>query len=611
MDFEYNIPEFYEWIGLAGLRLVISIVLLAFGGWIFGFLISAARRGPVEGFYAVWKTVFSGTLDLANTSVRRTLAMSMLAIQEAVRRKVLVAFAVFVVVILFAGWFLDVKSDDPAKLYLSFVLTASNYLVLILALFLSAFSIPTDMKNKTIYTIVTKPVRAYEIVLGRIIGFSLIGTVILGAMCIVSYFFVVRGLSHRHTVESFQTTQAAGGQAMVTGETTLNNHHRHTFELDADGEGETNLFMGHKHYVRRTGNGADAPIEIGPPVEMLQARNPIYGNLSFLDRTGKPTQTGVNVGHEWLYRSYIEGGTEASAIWSYSGVTADRFENGFDIEMNIRAFRTHKGNIERGVRGKLFLKNPDPNAHFRRSEDIPFVSKEFLTDRHQIPRRIKAEDSTGKMDEVDVFDALTQDGNIQVHIQCTDPGQYLGMARPDMYVLDAEGSFLVNFIKGYIGIWLQMVLATTFGVMFSTFLSGPVALMATLSSIVVGFFGDFIRRVTLSTIQPESLEAAQGGGPLEAFYRLIAQANLQSEMEMPLWTSRVIKGFDWVFMNLMELSTRILPNYLDFSTADYVAHGFNIAPGVMSMMLLRTLAYFCVVSLIGFFFLKTREVAST
>lgn len=611
MDFEYNIPDFYDWIGFAALRLIVSICLLAFGGWIFGFLISAARRGPVEGFYAVWKTVFSGTLDLAHTSSRRTWAMAMLAIQEAVRRKVLVAFAVFVVVILFAGWFLDVKSDDPAKLYLSFVLTASNYLVLILALFLSAFSIPTDMKNKTIYTIVTKPVRAYEIVLGRIIGFSLIGTVILGAMCIVSYFFVVRGLSHQHTVDSFQAAQVTSSNIAVTGETTLDNHHRHTFELDADGEGETNLVMGHKHYVRRTGDGPDAPIQVGPPVEMLQARNPIYGELSFLDRAGKPTTAGVNVGHEWLYRSYIEGGTEASAIWTFGGMTAGRFESGFDIEMNIRAFRTHKGNIERGVRGKLFLKNPDPNGRFRRSEDIPFVSKEFLTDRHPIPRRIKAEDNTGRMEEVDVFDALTQDGNIQVHIQCTDPGQYLGMARPDMYVLATEGSFLVNFIKGYIGIWLQMVLAITFGVTFSTFLSGPVALMATLSSIVVGFFGEFIRRVTLSTIQPDSLEAAQGGGPLEALYRLVVQANLQTEMEMPLWTSRVIKAFDWVFMNLMELSTRILPNYLDFSTADYVAHGFNIAPGVMSMMLLRTLAYFCVVSLIGFFFLKTREVAST
>ena len=118
---------------------------------------SAIRRGPVEGFYAVAKVIGSAVLDLANTSVRRTFAMAMLAVQESIRRKVLIAFAVFIVVLLFAGWYLDVKSDNPGRLYLSFVLTSSNYLVLILALFLSTFSLPADIKNRTIYTIVTKP----------------------------------------------------------------------------------------------------------------------------------------------------------------------------------------------------------------------------------------------------------------------------------------------------------------------------------------------------------------------------------------------------------------------------------------------------------------------
>jgi hypothetical protein len=215
------------------------------------------------------------------------------------------------------------------------------------------------------------------------------------------------------------------------------------------------------------------------------------------------------------------------------------------------------------------------------------------------------------MEEVDVFEALADNGTIEVHVQCTDPGQYLGMARPDLYILAAQGSFLLNFVKGFVGIWLQMVLATTFGVMFSTFLSGPVALMATLSSIVVGFFGEFIQRVTISTITPDSLDAAQGGGPLEALIRLIMQANLQSDLEIGYLPNKIIKGLDFVFMQVMQLFTVILPNYLHFSTADYVAHGFNITPGVMSMMMLRTLAYFVVVSLIGFFFLKTREVAST
>ena len=65
-------------------------------------------------------------------------------------------------------------------------------------MFISAFSLPEDIKSKTIYTIVTKPVRATEIVLGRMIGFVAVGTVMLMPMGLVSFIFVDRGLNHRH-----------------------------------------------------------------------------------------------------------------------------------------------------------------------------------------------------------------------------------------------------------------------------------------------------------------------------------------------------------------------------------------------------------------------------
>src|SRR5687768_8642664 len=203
MIFEYEIPNFFNWFGWAILvQFPLVVVLLCFCGWLAGFIVSSIRRGPVEGFYAVAKIIATGVNDLANTSLRRTYAIALLAVQESIRRKVLVAFAVFVVAMLFAGWYMDVKSDDPARLYLSFVLTTSNYLVLILALLISSFSLPADIKNRTIYTIVTKPVRSSEIVLGRVLGFSFIGTFILAAMCLVSYVFVVRGMHHEHRVES-------------------------------------------------------------------------------------------------------------------------------------------------------------------------------------------------------------------------------------------------------------------------------------------------------------------------------------------------------------------------------------------------------------------------
>lgn len=614
MVFEHEIPVFFDWFVPAILFwFPLTIAVLCVAGWLLGFLVSAVRRGPVEGFYAVAKVIGAGVNDLMHTSPRRIFALTLLAVQESIRRKVLVAFAIFVVAMLFAGWYLDVKSDDPARLYLSFVLTTSNYLVLILALLLSSFSLPADIKNRTIYTIVTKPVRPSEIVLGRVFGFSLIGTAILSGMCLVSYVFVVRGMHHEHRVENAPAVVAdnAGGSGVALGETTFDAYHRHTFEFNAEGEGETNVVMGHKHLMRRIGNGPDAKYDVGPPLDSLQARNPVYGELSFLDRSGQPSRTGVNVGHEWLYRSYVEGGTLATAIWTFDGITANRFPEGFDVELNLRAFRTHKGNIERGVRGVLFLKNPNPNAPVKSSEEIPFIIKEFAIDKKQLPRMMRVIDKEKNIQDGDIFETLCDNGRLEVHIQCTDPGQYLGMARPDLYILDADTPFILNFMKGYVGIWLQMVLVTTFGVMFSTFLSAPVAMMATLASIVVGYFGDFIAGVTRSTIQADALDAVQGGGPIEALIRILFQMNLQSDPEIGDIPFKIVKAFDFVFMQALSLITVILPNYVSFSTAEYVANGFNIDAGTMSILLLKTLAYLVVVSMVGFFFLKTREVAAT
>ena len=119
-----------------------------------------------------------------------------------------VVFAVFIVVLLFAGWFLDRSSAHPSELYLSFVLTATSYLVLLLALFLSSLSLPADIKNKTLHTVVTKPVRSSEVILGRMVGFSVMGSLLLLVMGAISYGFVVRGLSHGHDVPPAELQRA-------------------------------------------------------------------------------------------------------------------------------------------------------------------------------------------------------------------------------------------------------------------------------------------------------------------------------------------------------------------------------------------------------------------
>ena len=602
MQLDDNIPELIDWILPALIQFISAICVVSLIGCTVGFIAAASRRGPVEGFYSVAKVIASAVIDLSRFSLRRTLAMSMLAVQESIRRRVLIAFAIFIVVMLFAGWYLDVRSDNPARLYLSFVLTASNYLVLILALFLSTFSLPADIKSRTIYTIVTKPVRSFEIVLGRIIGFSVVGSILLVGMCFLSYLFVVRGLNHSHAVDEMTPAAAAvvedDAAVVSSGRTTQDGHHRHTVQVFGDGHAESSLAMGHRHVIDAADGGSQ---EVGPMVDMLQARVPHYGAIRFLTRAGQPGD-GINVGSESAYRSYIAGGTLSAAIWTFDYVTPDRYPEGIDLELTIRVFRTHMGNIEEGILGTLTVKNPNPTSTLQ-SEPITFRAKEFVSDRISIPRSLKGIDSiTGEVRDVDLFEDLADNGRIELVMQCSDAGQYFGMAAADVYILDADGQFLANFAKGYIGIWLQMVLVNTFGVAFSTFLSGAVAMLATLSTIVIGLFRQFIVELFRGELQ--------GGGPLESTIRVIKQVNLSVNLEIGSIPLAIVKGTDVVFLWFLRTLAVMMPDYTRYSTADYVAYGYNIPGTLLITHLLNVLGFLIIVSTVGYFFMKTREVAA-
>ena len=345
---------FSEWFGGAFKQFVVATIVVLLIGLFISYLYSLFRHGPVESFYVVAGAVFGGVVDLWSTSIRRIVAIGRLAVQEAIRKRVVVVFAVFVLLLLFGGWFLDVESTHPARLYLSFVLTASSYLVLGLAIFLSAFSLPNDIKARTIYTVVTKPVRPHEIILGRILGFIFVGTVLLLFMGSVSYFFVVRGLNHDHSVRAEQTVLDKKSE-IRSGETSVESFHQHEFVVDKAGNGRTDEARGHSHAVHRTGtDDEDARYTLGAAEGELRARMPVYGDLKFMDRNGHNTDRGINIGKEWTYRSYIEGNTLNTAIWTFDGITRDKYRDTLPLEMNIRVFRTNKGTIVDKIKGRIY-----------------------------------------------------------------------------------------------------------------------------------------------------------------------------------------------------------------------------------------------------------------
>jgi len=592
-----------EWIGGALQQFLVATLILILAGIFIGYIYSLFRHGPVEAVYIVAAVIFNALfVDCFSTSVRRILAIARLAVQEAIRKRVIVVFAVFVLLLLFGGWFLDVESTHPARLYLSFVLTASTYLVLGLAMFLSAFSLPNDIKNRTIYTVVTKPVRSHEIILGRIVGFIFVGTALLAFMGLVSYFFVIRGLDHNHSIQADGTVLDKKNQVW-TGNSSVESFHQHEFTVDEEGNGRTDEARGHSHPVTRIDSGGEARYVVGAPEGELRARVPIYGDLKFLDRNGLPSDSGINVGKEWSYRSYIEGNTLNTAIWKFSDVTAENYPKALPLEMNIRVFRTNKGSIVDRIKGRIFLQNPNKNAKIQRCLPIDFEASEFSIARLTIPHEdLRYQDQEGVIHQIDLFRDLVHEGELEIWVRCREHAQFFGMAQADVYLLAADSAFSWNFTKAFVGVWLQMVLVTLFGVLFSSFLSGVVAFKATLATVVLGMFSGFIMGV-------QTGEYA-AGGPIESFIRNLKQEGVETELALPEIPKRIIRSFDAGYLNVLTTATYVLPRYPEFNTVDKVAYGFNIDNGLVARHCLITLAYFFVISVIGYFILKTRELAA-
>lgn len=592
-------------------RFFVTGVGLAIIALVVGYLVALVRYGPLKAGDITYRVVANGLKELPKTSPRRVWAMARLAIKESIRRRVIVALIVYALVLLFAGWFLKTGYQDPSKLFFSFVLTATTYIVLLIALLVSAFSLPQDFKSKTIYTVVTKPVRAGDIVLGRILGFTIVGTVLLALMAVGSYIFVWRMLDHTHSVDvaSLENFNDKDGNLLYKkGHTSSSQGHRHEVEIEPSGEGKILAANGHEHRVLTTKRGDEEVYSVSGPTNMLRARVPQYGRLRFLDRKGSEAAKGISVGSEWTYRSFIEGGSDAAAIWTFDGINESVLQKDSDgseylpIELIVRVFRTYKGNIEKGIQGIIYLQNPDKGGDATMPIEIKstpevFTAKDDSLNQFNMPRKLY----DAQQNEIDLLENLvSKDGRLEVRVQCLDRAQYFGFAQPDCFIRLPDGSPWWNFVKTQLSIWMQMVLVIAIGVTCSTVVNGPVAMLFTLGFITLGFFRQFFVDVATGK--------QIGGGPIESLVRIVTQRNQMTELNDSIGV-QLMHAADAVLRTLMRSMTFVLPDFRSFSTVDYVAYGFNIPFNQIAQDLTVGLAYVAGLLVLGYFLLRTREVA--
>ncbi len=508
----------------------------------------------LAGPWQVLLHIGGGVQDLLGTSPRRCLALMQLTFREALRRKTLWVFAVFAVLFLFAGWFLsDVTADAElqVKNYVSFVLRTITWLILPVALLLACWGLPEDIKARSLHTVVTKPVRRHEIVLGRMLGYSAISLLVLAGMAVIGYVWINR-----------QMPAAMRSQ--------------------------------------------------------LTARVPVYGEISFRDNEGndkdemgKVLEAGVNTGDESMFRSFIEGATKARAVWDFSNIDPVRLdgEGRLVLESSFQSFRTYKGKIDQQLLCRLTLVKHDDKkkADEKRVQLRPFEVHEFRRNVHDVlAENPSLVDEAGKT--VSLAD-LIDGGKLRVEAECLSGAQFLGMARPDLFIRMPDRPFAVSYFKSVANIGLMAIMVVVLGVMSGCFLKGPVATILAAFIVIVGIWAHgFLVSLVTGRMQYNQNLAMEGRGALDAMLRMHSHQHASITLE-DAWSVRIINALDSVELNGLWAIQHIFPDFSLFNTTEYTANAFDV-PWAAAMVpsLLTAFGYCLPWTIVGYFSLRLREL---
>ncbi|MCS6851783.1 MAG: ABC transporter permease [Gemmataceae bacterium] len=495
-------------------------------------------------------------LDLTRLRPRRLGAIAWLSIMEAIRRKVLWAYLVLVVVFLFAGWFIPYKPEDQVRTYIHVIFWTMSPLLLVTAGLLAATAIPADIQNQTMVTLLTKPVERFEIVLGRLLGHVALMTVVLFALGGISLLYVLRGVDPDAAFES------------------------------------------------------------------LRARQPLYGQLVF-ERGGRRDFSGEQSLREWDYRRYIAGGRASShrAVWLFTDLPADLAgrpsvpcEYAFGIFRLSRPVDEEKG-IGCALTFRTWRWHPSREAAYRQERDRHGLTPEVL-DRLAETYGIYEESRvvTNKRTFASVVPGglfrnalsnLPSEGLagplLEIEVRCLEAGQYLGVARHDLYLLDDDGFFASNFLKGLVGLWCRLCLVIGVAVACSTYLNGLVAWLSSLVVFGLGLLLDYLTELARGT--------NVGGGPFEAFLRL-SRGDYTTPLDLTP-TTRVVSGADEVYRWFVRyVVLPAVPDVERWSWTQYVAEGFDIPAGLILPALVALAGYLLPWLVLAYYLMKVREISA-
>ncbi len=561
--------------------------------------------------------------------LRRIGALAKLSFKEAIRKKVLYAFSALLLVFLFGSWFIPYKPEYQVRNYVGIIYWVMTKLLLIAAIVLAAFSIPTDIRQQTMHTITTKPVERFEILLGRFLGFTALMTLVLLLMTSLSLVYVVRGVDKEAAEESLKARDPQYGELR--------------FENTGDAQKGTNIGRewDYRSYITAANPNQEPQFAVWSfrnVPSALAERDTVRCEFAFdiFRQTKGFENRGVSCTFEFQTAQFVSSdkdgyNTDRSRWMTKSNLFVqkdiDEWLNGYRTRLESKANRPSEGELNALVEAKRarLTKNKleavgSPSYRLSDSAIDDELAEEYgyyvvpakdITDYHTM--FIDVPGGLFRNAQRKPIPSAAGSGGraaIETRVSVTKQSvtQYVGMAKYDLYWrLDdpARGgdaaAFTLNFYKGAFGLWLRLCLVIGLATALSTYLSGVISMIVAALLFSGGGAIGYIQSIGQGT--------AAGGGPMEALVRL---ANRQIAL-IPLedGTSKTLAeggdiGFRWLIRRVLDL----IPDVDRYDLTTYVGEGFNIPLTHLAFDLGALVLYLLPWIVLGYFLLKGREIAA-
>jgi ABC-type transport system involved in multi-copper enzyme maturation permease subunit len=564
-------------------------VILAYGfvivaGWFGG---SIEFSPAVQSFFSICLTVGGAgallaaglpfAVSFATLRFRRIWALTKLSFKEAIRNRVLYGFSALLLVFLFGSWFIPHKPEDQVRSYVGVVYWVMKILLLVTAIILAAFSIPTDIRKQTIHTIVTKPVERFEILLGRFLGFTGLMTLVLLLMTTVSVVYVLRGIDPAAAAESLKAREPLYGDLR--------------YENTSSDRAGTNV--GREWDYR-------SYITVSPPNQPMQYA--VWDFPSVPRSLGDRKQVRCEFTFD-IYRT-TKGFENRGVSCEFEFQTAHYDRNQRDRYVQERSHRLAQPN-----------RPSDAEIDDQLAEEFGYyvVPAKDITDYHtmfvEVPgglfrNALKSQPAPSRSARGETIPPL----QVRVSVSRQSVSQYVGMARYDLYwrLDDPHGgnekaAFTFNFYKGAFGLWLRLCLVIGLSVALSTYLSGVISMLVAGMLYLGGGATQYIQSIGQGT--------AAGGGPMEALVRLanrqVALVPLEDSTAKTVATSSDVI-FRWFIRRILD----IIPDVDRYDLTTYVGEGFNI-PATQLLLDWGLLALYLLPWIVlAYYLMKWREIAA-